>query len=243
MACYEACKLYTKGGQQGSRASQVNYDKITELCPTYDDAYWAKAIPYLKRGDFVAWNTMINKAVELAPTKHLGYRGWCKYQFLRDYEGAIADIELLESMINYDMGYCQNGDYHLNIAKALCYKGKGDSEKAIEIIEYHLEHTESFVGLFDYLHLGVLYLEKKEYQKAIDFLHLQIDRNEELAENNYYLALAYKGLKNYPAYQQQITKALELYQAGKGRRDPYSHPMDKIYLEDIRKEHDQMKLI
>lgn len=244
MPCYEACELYSKGsGGQGSRSSQIKYDKVMELCPTYDDAYWAKAIPYLKRGDFISWGTMIDKAVELNPTKHLGYRGWCKYQFLRDYDSAIADLEKLESMVNYDIGYCQNGDYHLTVAKALCYKGKGNSEKAIQIIEKHLENTDIFVGLFDYLHLGVLYLEKKEYKKVIELLQFQIERNEELAENYYYLALAHKGLKDYPAYKENISKALKLYQNNAGRSDPYTEPMDKIYLETIIKENEQMKLI
>jgi len=65
---------------------------------------------------------MIDKAVELDPEKYLGYRGWCRLQFLRDYKGAIKDIEELKSLVSYDIGACQTGDYHLNIVLTLCYQ-------------------------------------------------------------------------------------------------------------------------
>lgn len=242
MPCYEACELYTKKLGQGSRASQENYDAIIELCPDYDDAHWAKAIPYLKRGDFVTWKKMIDHAVTLSPEKHLGYRGWCRYQFLRDYEGAIKDIEALDELVNYDIGFCQNGDYHLNVALALCYKGKGDNWTAIKIIENHLTETNNHVGIYDFLHLGVLYLEEGEYEKSIDAIHQQLKTNEELAENYYYLAMAYKGLNKLQAHKKHIQRAWDLYQKDLKRTDTYTHPMDKVYLKDIKKEYTDVKM-
>ena len=62
----------------------------------------------------------MNKAVALDPKEHLPYRGWCRYQFFRDYEGAIQDIERLDSLSKYDIGYSVNAEYHLHIARALC---------------------------------------------------------------------------------------------------------------------------
>lgn len=134
--CYEACVTATEGeAGQGTKASQLQFDKAIELCPSFDYAYFEKAVPYLKRGDFITWRKLIDKAVELNPTGHLGYRGWCKYQFIRDYRGAIRDLEKLDSLTSFDIGYSINGDYQLNIAKALCYKALGQKTKAIEIIE------------------------------------------------------------------------------------------------------------
>lgn len=243
MPCYEACELYNNSGYgQGSRGSQVNYDKIIELCPSYDDAYWAKAIPYLKRGDFIAWKKMIDQAVELAPEKHLGYRGWCRLQFLRDYEGCIKDLEALDSLVNYDIGYCQNGKYHLEVARALSYKEIGQKEKAIQIIEAHLNNKETHTGLFDFLHLGVLYLEIGAYNKSIDALNQQLIINDELAENYYYLALAYKGINNIQVHKKYINEAFELYQEGKKMDDVYTTPIDKIYLIHIRNEYTEASM-
>lgn len=233
-ACLEATKAITF--RQGSRQSQIHFDKAIALCPTFDYAYFEKAVPYLKRGDFITWKKLIDKAVELNPTQRLGYRGWCRYQFLADYKGAIQDIEQLESIIDYDIGYCQNGDYHLNIAKALCYKGIGEKSKAIQTIEKQLSLEDYSPLPYDYLHLGVLKLEVCDYPDAIVALKKQNEINPYLAENYFYLALAYKGLNDKEEYKKNLLIAREHYLKNNKRTDPYSEPMDKIYLINIENE-------
>lgn len=236
---YEACKkaMEIKGHYQFSKEYQTILDESLAIDPTFDYAYWAKSIAYLKSGDFVTWKKLIDKAVELNPKEHLGYRGWCRYQFFRDYKGAIKDIEKLDSLVDYDIGQSQNGTYHLNIAKGLCYKAIGEKEKAIEIIENQikLNEQEDFVGAYDYLHLGVLYLETGKFEKAVEVFKKQ-SQNNELAENQYYSALAFLNLDQSTAYRSSLEKAMELYREGSQMSDPYSNPMDKIYLENIEDE-------
>jgi tetratricopeptide (TPR) repeat protein len=236
--CYKACIEATEANNypQGSAQSQYQFDKAIELCPNFDYAYFEKAVPYLKRGDFITWKLLIDKAVELNPHQRLGYRGWCRYQFLGDFEGAIEDIEKLESLVNYDIGYCQNGDYHLIIAKALCYKGLGIKNKAINLIEDQLKKGDYSPLPYDYLHLGVLKLESGDFQGAIEALQKQNDINNYLAETYYYLALAYKAQPSFEDYQSNLNKAKDLYLKGYRRSDPYTEPMDKIYLTDIENE-------
>lgn len=233
---YKACKkaMGIKGFYQFSKEYQTVLDESLEIDPTFDYAYWAKSIAYLKSGDFVTWKKLIDKAVEYNPKDHLGYRGWCRYQFFRDYLGAIKDIEKLDSLVDYDIGYSQNGTYHLNIAKGLCYKAIREKGKAIKIIEdqIKLNEEDNFIGAYDYIHLGVLYLETEQYKKAIDMFKKQSQRNE-LAENQYYLALTYQKLDNNTELKSGLEKAKELYIEGKKMSDPYSNPMDKIYLEQI----------
>ena len=236
---YEACKkaMGIKGHYQFSKEYQTVLDESIEIDPTFDYAYWAKSIAYLKSGDFVTWKKLIDKAVEYNPKEHLGYRGWCRYQFFRDYKGAIRDIEKLDSLVDYDIGQSQNGTYHLNIAKGLCYKAIGEKEKAIAILEKQikLNEQENLFGANDYLHLGVLYLETEKFEKAIELFKKQSENNE-LAENQYYLALTYKKLDNLNEYKSCLEKAKELYVGGRKMSDPYSNPMDKIYLENIENE-------
>jgi len=236
---YEACKkaMETKGNYQFSREYQTILDESLTIDPTFDYAYWAKSIAYLKSGDFVTWKKLIDKTVEYKPKEHLGYRGWCRYQFFRDYKGAIEDIEKLDSLVDYDIGQSQNGTYHLNIAKGLCYKGIGEKEKAIKIIETQikLNEEEDFVGTYDYLHLGVLYLEMERFEKAIEVFKKQSKTNE-LAENQYYSALTFLKLDKSTEYKSCLEKAKELYIEGRKMSDPYSNPMDKIYLENIENE-------
>lgn len=236
---YKACKVAKKraGHYQFSKEYQIALDASLEIDPTFDHAYWAKSIAYLKSGDFVTWKKLIDKAVEYNPKEHLGYRGWCRYQFFRDYKGLIQDVEKLDSLVKYDIGYSQNGTYHLNIAKGLCYKAIGEKEKAIEIIEKQiiLNEEENFVGAYDYLHLGVLYLETENFNKAIELFEKQSKENE-LAENQYYLALVYKNLNKQTEYKSCLEKAKQLNIRQSRMFDSYSNPMDKIYLEDIENE-------
>ncbi len=216
-------------------------DKALEICPEYAVVYKHKSTSYLKTGDFINWKILIDKAVELNPEENLDYRGWCRFQFFRDYKGAIADIEELDRILDHDIGYCQNGDYHLNVAKGLCYKMLGQREKAIQIIKSQIERDTSYLGVYDYLHLGVLYLETGDYDKALVAFEKQLKENE-LAECHYYMAKVYEQLKMPKKYVRNIQLAKELYLDSKYMLDIYTHHVDKIFLADIEKELEKSKM-
>lgn len=234
---FRACKTIEKKarGYQFSRRFQEGLDAALEIDSTYAEAYKIKSTAYLKSGDFITWMQLMNKAVEYDPAAHLNYRGWCRYQFFRDYKGAIADIDLLDELVPYDIGYSQNGDYHLHVAKALCYKALGEREKAIELIEKHFKTEGHFVGVFDYIHLGVLYMEMGNYEKAIQAFKKQEIEND-LAENRYYIAKAYKILGNNKKFLENMNLAKEKYETSVRMMDPYVQQMDKIFLDDIEEE-------
>jgi tetratricopeptide (TPR) repeat protein len=236
-ACYEACILATEETYgQGTRESQIRFDQAIALCSKLDYAYFEKAVPYLKRGDFVTWRKLIDKAVNINPVVHLGYRGWCRYQFLRDYKGAINDLEKLDSLSPHDIGYSINGDYQLNFAKALCYKAIGQKTKALEIMEEQLAKENYTPMTYDYLHVGVLKMDLGDLDGGIEYLKKSIAYNEYLAEPYYYLALTYKKKNSIKDFAENIEKAKTHYLKGYRRFDPYTHPMDKVYLAEIEKE-------
>ena len=195
-----------------------------------------KAVPYLKRGLFIEWKEMNDKAVDLSPEEYLGYRGWCRLQFLRDYKGAIKDIEELKSIVNYDIGDCQTGDYHLNIALALCYKKIGDFDKARKLIIQHQNSDNYYLGLYDYYHLGVLEYESGNFNKALFYLNKQIEHNDYFGETYYYMALTNKKLNQFEEYSLNLVKAESYYRKGEIRTDTYTETIDKVYLIDILEE-------
>jgi len=235
--CYNACLEAKKAimHSQGSKPSQMHFDKSIEWCSTFDYSYYEKAVPYAKRGLMREWKIMIDKAVELDPEEHLGTRGWYHYFFMRNYDLAIKDIDKLDSMSDYDIGYTGNGKYHLNIMKALCYKGIGDKVKAVEIIEEQLVTENYEPMLYDYLHLGVLYMETERYEDAKTALKKQIEIND-VAEPYYYLSLTELQLGNVEAYHTNLEKSLDYYERGYTLTDPYTHQMDKIFKETIESE-------
>lgn len=236
-SCYQACVLATSGlGSQGSMLSQMRFHRAIQMCPVLDYAYMEKAVPYLKRGDFATWSRLIDTAVYLNPKDHLGYRGWCRYQFLHDYEGALADFARLDTLFSHgDIGYSVNGDYHLNIARALCYKALGQKEKAIQIIEAQLASKGYSPFMYDYLHLGVLQLETGHPDAAIDCLRRSIQVNDHLAEAYYYLALACQAKGDQAAYRRYMEQAKDYYIRKEHMNDPYTHHADRVFLADIQR--------
>ena len=231
---YEACLIAEDAYQyyQYSREYQEILDKAIEKCPHFSYAYLNKSTAYLKSGDFITWKYLIDKAVEYDTRENIGYRGWCKFQFFRDYQGAIDDIESLEAASKGNIGYSAGGQYHLKVAKALCYKQLGDVHKAITIMEEYMVDTTLQVSVFDHLHFGVMYLETGIYEKAITQLNLQSAQND-LAENQYYLALCYQKMGNDTLFNEHIAKAKEMYLRNQKMVFHYTEPIDRVYLKEI----------
>ena len=231
---YEACKEAEKrrGHYQFSRRYQEALDDALAIDSTFAYAYKAKSTAYLKSGDFITWKKLIDKAVKYDPEGELFYRASCRYQFFRDYAGAIKDIELLDSLVDYDIGYSQNGDYHLNTIKGLSYKALGKPELAVEILEKQFGSSSHNVGIYDYLHLGVLYFELGKYEKAMECLKRQEDEND-IAENRYYIALTYKALDELDNYRINLEAAKSKYEKESRMMDVYVEKMDQVFYSDI----------
>ncbi|MDA9056783.1 hypothetical protein N9K49_02970 [Flavobacteriaceae bacterium] len=234
---YEACKEAEKrsGHYQFSRKYQEAFDDALAIDSTFAFAYRAKSTAYLKSGNFITWKKLIDKAVQYDPEGQLYYRASCRYQFFRDYNGAIEDIKHLDSLVKYDIGYSQNGDYHLNIIMALCYRAIGNPMESLKIFEQTLQDSSYSVGIYDYLHLGVLNFEMGNYTKAIETLKKQEIEND-IAENRYYIALTYRKLGNTKECIYNLDLAKKKYQMESRMFDPYVEKMDQIFLIDIENE-------
>lgn len=234
---YQACKLVEgidKKYYQFSREYQEVMDEALIICPYFAYAYREKGSAYIKSGNFLTWKKLIDQAVKHAPLEYLGVRASLKYKFFADYKGTIEDINLLDSMIDYDIGYTSNGTYHLNVVKALCYKKLGQNNDAIKILRRQIE-KEDYTGVFDYLHLGVLYLETGLYEMAMDSFSKQEKLNN-LAENQYYKAMMYKKIGQLDLYIIHLEKSKILYSQDIKMHDPYNQLIDEIYLTDIETE-------
>jgi len=234
---YEACKYIEKAKKyfQLRKEYHDKYNRALEICPDYHPAYKAKSTAYLKTGDFLTWKKLMDKAVELSPLDNLDYRGWCRFQFFRDYKGAIEDIERLQETVGVNAGFGQNGMYHLNVARALCYKMLGERTKAIQILEDHLQN-DFMTGLYIHYHLGILYYEEGQFEEALKTFQLQT-KEYDFAENEYYKSLVYQALNQPKEQRQALKKSLETYKEGVFMNDVYSHQVDKIYLIEVEDEY------
>ncbi|MBL1221427.1 tetratricopeptide repeat protein [Chryseobacterium sp. L7] len=229
--CKKACELYNwASDRQGSRESQEAFDKAIGLCPDFSNAYMEKAVPYLKNGDFLTWKILIDKAVAVDPKMHLGYRGWCKFQFLGDYTGAVQDLEEFKKYYPEDLGRSLNGDYHLDVVRAMSYSALGHKAKAAGIIEKLLASKGYFKGMYDHYQLGVTYFELGRYDKASEHFEKQSKEND-FAENIYFKSKVSK-IRNKD-YLDLKKLALRTYDEGKTMKDVYTHHFNKVYRKQI----------
>lgn len=236
-ACYQACKEAEMAIRypQGSKRSQQYFDQSISHCPSFDYSHYEKAVPYAKRGLMKDWKEMIDEAVRLDPKEHLATRGWYHFFFMHNYEAAIQDLDALEQLVKYDIGYTGDGYYHLNIMKALCWKGLNQPQKAIALITQQVESANYSPGLYDYLHLAVLHLETGDIDAALHYLQLQVDAND-VSEVYYYKALCMKQLNQPEAHQSNLEQALSYYDTENTMANPYRQLVDEIYRIDIEEE-------
>lgn len=229
--CKKACELYNWASDlQGSGESEEDFDKAIGLCPDFSGSYMEKAAPYLKNGDFSTWKILIDKAVALDPKIHLGYRGWCRFQFLRDYSGAVQGLETLKQYYPEDLGRSLNGDYRLEVVKRMSYSALGQKEKATGIIEKLLATRGHVKGLFDHDQLGVTYFEQGRYDKALENFEKQ-SKEYGFAENIYFKSKVSK-IRNKD-YLDLKMLALKTYDEGKVMKDVDTHHFNEIYRKQI----------
>jgi len=234
--CYRACLESEKAVMhgQGSKYSQEHFLKSIDLCPEFVYSHFERSVPFAKRGLMHLWIDQINTAVSLDPTTYLGQRAWYHWFFMHNYDKAIADIDSLDGLTNYDIGETGDGLYHLNIMKGLCYKGIGKYEKAIELIEACMSSENYYHGSYDNLHLGVLYLNINEPEKALNEFEKQMEYND-ISEAYFYSAEAYQKLNNPQKAIEYLNLALEKYDKRIAMHNPYRQLPDKIYKSDIEK--------
>jgi len=236
---YEACKYvlaHRNEYYQFDWRQMDIWNKAIEMCPDLAYPIREYGVPYLKAGNFIEWKKYMDRAVELEPMEYLGIRASLKCKFVADYEGAINDIEpCIKLFKGNDIGHTHDGTYHLNMVKGLSLKALGRIKEAIDVWEYQLAKDDHLIGMYDYLHLGVLYYDDDNYEEAIKYLNKQTVEND-IAENRYYLAKCYRALGNKPKYDDQIAKAHAYIVKSRIMSDPYSELFDQVYLQDVLQE-------
>ena len=66
-----------------------DYETAIEYDQDNSDAWMERSVSFNKAGDFKKGFEYLDKAVELEPESHLGYRGWIRLRKMRDYDKAL----------------------------------------------------------------------------------------------------------------------------------------------------------
>ena len=215
---------------QGVYLSQTVFNVLTFQFPNYSDAYFEQSVPFNKRGEFARGFELLNIAVELDPSLHLGYRGYMKLRFLRDYKNALIDFNRLDSLTSNFVDAPWGED--IDFLRGECYFGIKDYSKAIICLERSIENnTEDWVDLNTFVYLGLFEYELGNYEKSVSEHNRALKQSVNTPEAHFGLAQAYLKLNNIDKAKEHILNS-EL-NIGYKRNDPYKEFQNELYLSEI----------
>lgn len=215
---------------QGIFLSQTIFSILKFQNPNNSDIYFEQSVPFNKRGDFAKGFLLLNKAVELEPEVHLGYRGWIKLRKLRDFENAMLDFNSLDSLTpNFvDAPWGEDIDF----LRGECQFGIKNYEKAIDYFNRNIiENGEDSVEIQTFVYLGICEYELGNYRKAISEFKRALNQFESVPESYFGMAKAYRKLGELEESRINILKTEEHF--AYKRDDIYNEFLNEIYISEI----------
>ena len=215
---------------QGLYLSQTMFNILKFQHSDYSDVYFEQSVAFNKRGEYAKGFELLNKAVELEPESHLGYRGWLKLRKLRAYESALNDFNRLDSLTTnfVDAPWGENIDF----LRGECYFGKNNYKKAFENFNLNVENNkEDWVDIHTFVYLGLCEYELGNYEKSISEFERALKQSEFTPESYFGIAKAFEKLGEIEKSKENILNA-EKNIAYK-RNDMYNEFLNEIYLSEI----------
>lgn len=193
--------------------------------------YMEYSVHLNKAGDFENGFKYLNKAVELDPKLHLGYRGWIRLRKMRDFDKALEDFDRLDSLTpNFvDAPWGEDIDF----LRGECFFGKKEYQRAIELFNRNIQNQkEDWADIQSFVYLGLCKYELGNYEKAISEFKRALNQSEYVPESFFGMAKAYQKLG-------QIKKAKENLSKAEGnihykRDDIYNEFLNEIYMSEIQ---------
>ena len=218
------------GDMQGQYLSQTLFDALTWQHPDYAKAYFEQSVALNKRGEYAKGFRLLDRAVELDPKMHLGYRGYMKLRFLRDYDAALADLDRLDSLTpKYtDAPWGEDIDF----LRGEAWFGKGNYEKAIEVFNRSLENQgEDWADIQTFVYLGIAEHELGNYERAISEFNKALKQSASTPEAHLGLAQAYQKTGEPAMAREHLLEAKK--SINYKREDSYNEYLNEIYPMDI----------
>ncbi len=215
---------------QGSLLSQKMFELLKFQYPDYSNAYFEQSVAFNKYGSHAKGFELLSQAVDIDPELHLGYRGYMKLRFLREYEGALADFERLDTLTPnvVDAPWGENIDF----LRGECYFGKKDFQKAIECFIRNIKNDEEdWVDIQTFVYLGLSEYELGSFEKAILEFNRALSQSEHICEAHFGLAKTYEKLGEMELAKGHIAKAEE--NIAYKRDNEYYEYLNEVYLWEI----------
>lgn len=221
-------------GLQGTQLSQFMFKVLIKQYPDYSDAYHEQSVAYNKRGLYSEGFRLLDRAVALNPKAHLGYRGWMKLEKLKDYRGAIIDLEGLNALTPTVADDVQGEN--INYLLAISYQGLGNYDKSKDYYERYFETTDKntlHLKSIVYINYGTL-LEKLNLPKeALQQYDNSLKGHFKFSEAYFHKAELFRSLGLKDSADSNYKEALRQYDKGSKLKDVYNEVFNELYREDI----------
>lgn len=215
---------------QGSLLSQTMFEILKFQYPDYSDVYFEQSVAFNKYGYHDKGFELLDQAVDLDPKIHLGYRGYMKLRFLRDFDGALMDFNRLDTLTpNFvDAPWGENIDF----LRGESHFGNAEYQKAIDCFERNIKNqSEGWADIQSFVYLGMCAYELKHYEKAVSDFKRALKQFDKTTEAYFYLAKTYLAMDSLQLAKENLVKAKENLQYK--HDDSYNEYLNEIYLSDI----------
>ena len=193
-------------------------------------------VPYLKRGFAKEFYHHYDLAVSKDPLGWQGWRGYLYLYFYRDYERALNDFVIADSLSPSIVDYPQN--ININYMKGICHLQMGNFEKALMFFDEYMEYEKEEIGEIyissrAYLVKGIAYYKAGIFEKSLQTFKYGIKMDPENANLRYWYAKLLLEKNDTKGAQKQLTEAKKLFKSGAHNTRSYVEEFFQIYMSDL----------
>ncbi len=152
---------------QGSVGEQLLIREAEKYNNQHASIYRERGIPQMTRGMAADFYSNFQKMVELDSVEWQGYRGYYYMYVYRDYERAIADLDMVDARTPNFVDYPQT--ISVDYMRGICYERLNCPEQALEYLDKHIANETKSVGE-NYIHT-VAFIAKGQAHEQLNQFH------------------------------------------------------------------------
>ncbi len=220
------------GNIQGAGLSQSMFEVLNWQHPEYSDPFFERSVAFNKRGDYQTGFAYLNEAVNLEPKKHLGYRGYMKLRFLRDFDGALADFDRLDSLTPNVVDAPWGED--IDFLRGESHYGRGDYLMALKSFNRSISNQGAeWADIQSYVYQGLCHYRMSEFENAKSSFENALAQYEKTPEAHFGLGKTFLKMGDTANAINSLNLAKK--NIAFKRDDPYKEFINEIYIEEIQK--------
>jgi len=164
-------------------------DSALVLLPNDAQLWREKATSHFKAGQYEPALKYINKAVELDTLAYLGYRGFMKCVFMKDYANAIIDLKAIYKKRPIDQTMDHSYPFWIGISYLKLNKlDSADYYVGLSVNNALLKGKEA-VHYVDWFYWGLTKFKQKKYKEALSYFENAMAQNSHFPDVEYYKAM------------------------------------------------------